>query len=559
MDVNAHLERVINGANNVYNLENLPSWIEKFTFVNDKPFNFVGREYQRDILLDPSHNVFCAKAAQTGLTEVFGRWVVAASCTQKDFTIIWTFPSTSDAERFTKARLDPMIAASQEATRHISRVIDSVELKQFGRNNFVYIRGTLSDTGGLSVPADALIHDEFDRSDMDNISQYVSRLQMKPTKKRKIFSTPTVAKYGISKLAETSRRKHQMWKCTHCNHSFIPNYEQDVHIPGYLGDKKLINKANLPQINYTEARVLCPKCLKVADHSIENREWVVENNSAQFEDVTYYVSPFCAPDFLTAPYLVKASTEFDKWSEFCNQALGITAEDSKETLTEADVRKAITTHALDSSEVHYFGADMGLVCHVTISRRTSDGQFLVVHRERVLMGNFVSRRAELVKQYRCIVTVIDTYPYTDIVKTICDYDTNAWGAVFVPRNSTENYVLKDYDGDEEEGKLPLRQAQINREVAFDSLMEEFKKDKVVIAPTAHDEEFVTQMTSMKRIKVYDKHGQERYKWQKTDGNDHYHNSMLYSYIAASLRGTVLPEAMGASTALVVAMKVKKRV
>jgi hypothetical protein len=63
---------------------------------------------------------------------------------------------------------------------------------------------------------------------------------------------------------------------------------------------------------------------------------------------------------------------------------------------------------------------------------------------------------------------------------------------------------------------------------------------------------------MKRIKVYDKHGQAKFKWQKTDGEDHYHNSMLYSYIASQLRGTVSPEALGASTALVVALKVKKR-
>ena len=139
-----HFERIRLGANNVYGLSNLADWIVKYTFLEDKPFSFNGHEYQKDVLLDESPNVYCVKAAQTGLTEVWARWIVAAACTQRNFTIIWTFPSSSDAERFTKARLDPMITASDEAKRMISKIVDSVELKQFGKNNFVYVRGTIS-------------------------------------------------------------------------------------------------------------------------------------------------------------------------------------------------------------------------------------------------------------------------------------------------------------------------------------------------------------------------------------------------------------------------------
>lgn len=558
MNFNEHFERIRLGANNVYGLNNLTDWIEKYTFLEDKPFSFEGHEYQRDILLDESPNVYCSKAAQTGLTEVWSRWIVAASCTQRNFTIIWTFPSSSDAERFTKARLDPMIAASEEAKRMISKIVDSVELKQFGKNNFVYVRGTISETGALSVPADVLVHDEYDRSDMNNISAYVSRLQHKATKKRKIFSTPTVAKYGISALAETSRRKRQMWKCSHCNHHFLPDYEQDVHIPGYDGDKKHINKAMLKDLAWREAKLMCPKCFKVPDHSLKFREWVIENSAEQYDDVTYFVSPFCAPAHLTPSYLVKASTDFEKWSEFCNQALGITAEDVKETLTGTDVRNAIVKFPLDSSEVHYMGVDMGLMCYFTIGRLATTGEFMIVKREAVPLSKFEERRQELIRQYRCMVSVHDAYPYTNTISKICEYDPNAWAAIYVQKKSLEAFYTKTQEEDDETGKLFLQGVYVNREVALDEVMDLFKKKKIIIAHSEQDEEYIAHLTSMKRVQVFDKSGGIVYKWQKTDGIDHFHHSTLYCYVASKLRGTVTPEQLTGVSDLVTILQVKKK-
>lgn len=529
-----HLTRVREAIANTYTMNNLSEWIRNNTKYEGKRFGYAGREYQPTIIDDPAKTLFVIKCAQVGLSEIFARWALASVVTQENFTTIYTFPAATDAELFSKSRLMPIIDSSKSIKHAMSRTVNSVDLKQFGINSFLYTRGTYSETGALSVPADLIIHDEYDRSDMANVAAYVSRLQAKPTKMRRIFSTPTVAKYGIDAECITAKRKKQVWTCSHCRHKFIPNYHDNVIIPGYAGKKKEINKFNLESTRWREAVLLCPRCGSQPDTSIEFREWVFENSEARFDSVAYYVSPFCAPSFITAPYLVKVSTEFNKWSEFCNQALGETAEDAQDTITETDINAMNTPNDLTSSEIHYMGCDMGLTCHIMIGRKF-EGKVLVVHREKVYYTEFETRRRELCNQYKIITSVHDLFPYTDIIARITSFDPNAFGAIYVTKKSTESHTIKDQVEDPEEGKLNVRSAMINRDIAFDELMGEIKAGRIVIHGV--DEELVQHMTDMKRIQKFDKSNVMRYVWEKTEGRDHFHHSLLYLYIATKLQGT----------------------
>lgn len=528
-----HIARIKERLANVYALNNLSSWIAKNTKHEGRPFNFVGREYQRDIIDEEAKTLYVVKCAQVGLSEIFARWALAACVSQDNFTTIYTFPAATDAELFSKSRLQPVMDGSQEIRSSLSSTIDSVELKQFGANSFLYTRGTFSETGALSVPADLIIHDEYDRSDMDNVAAYVSRLQAKPTKMRRVFSTPTVAKYGIDLESITSRRKKQLWTCSHCNHVWLPSYHADVKIPGFDNPKKEINKSNLKDIRWQEAVMLCPSCGRIPSQDIRYRNWAVENSDENFDSLTYFITPFCAPSIINAPYLVRASTEFKKWSEFCNQALGETSEDSDDQLVREDLVACSFEGDLDSSNLHCLGADLGVTCHIAIGRMV-DGKLLVVHREKVFYTEFIKRRLELVKQYRVLPSVHDLFPYTDIVTKVTDYDHNAYGAIYVNKKSTELYSIKEQEAAPEEGKLNVRSAMVNREVAFDELMADIKAKNVVFAKP--DEELYSHLLSMKRVQKFDKIGTMRHVWEKTDGTDHYHHALLYLKIATSLAG-----------------------
>lgn len=538
-----HLQRVSDSALNVFQLSNLSRWIEKHTKNPEdtsKPWSFLHHEYQRDIIDDPANEVYVVKCAQVGLSEVFARWGMAAVATQPNFTLIWTFPSTTDAEKFAKTRLDPFIQSSPELRRSVNSQVNSAELKQFNDNSFAYIRGTLSQTGGLSVPADLLIHDELDKSDIDNIATYVSRLQHKKTKMRRLFSTPTVNKFGVSLLSETSRRMRQIWKCSHCNHTWLPSFEDDVHIPGWTKTKKEINKGNMKDVKWQQALLLCPHCRRAPDPDIRFREWVVENNMENYDAKTYFVSPFCAPHILSAPYLVNVIGRFSKWAEYTNQVLGLTAEDSQETQTETDIRKCLVQAPLDSSEVHYMGVDLGLVCHITIGRKAHDAKLLVVHREQVSYTQLEARRRELCSQYKVAVSVLDMYPYTDMVNRIAQFEPNAYGAQYVMSNTSEVFKIKEQEADPEKAKTSFRQVVINRNPAFDQLMYEIKAGRVLVAEGQDFELFVRHCTDQKRVQAFDRFGGITYQWKKTQGEDHYHNALLYLMIACELRGTVQP-------------------
>lgn len=546
-----HFQRVQDAISNQTSLFNLSSWIEKHTTLEMRPYSFLGREYQKDVIDHPAKELYVVKCAQVGLSEIFARWSLAAACTQDNFTIITTFPNSTDAELFSKSRLEPVINGSKRLLASISSKVNSVELRQFGENSFIYTRGTKSETGALSVPADLVIHDEYDRSDMDNVAAYVSRLQAKPTKMRRLFSTPTVSKYGIDAAAEHSKRYKQMWRCNHCNHRFLPTYESDVHIPGWDREKKEITAFLLKDMRWREAKLLCPNCYKQPDSRLEYREWVCANPTDNYEAVSYFISPFCAPSFLTAPYLVEVSTRFKKWSEFKNQALGECAEDAEDTLTRTDLDKCNLQATLDSSEVHYLGADMGLVCHIMIGRMV-DGMLLIVHREKVVYTQFEERRRVLCAQYRVVLSVHDMFPYTDIIARITSFDANAYGAVYVAKKSTETHTIKEQEEEPEEGKLNVRAAHVNREVAFDQLMQVIKAGQMRMS--FMDEEVIAHLLSMKRVQKFDKFQTLSYVWVKTDGVDHFHHTLLYLYIACLLRGTISTTHDVSANPLVVAAK-----
>ena len=532
------MQRMKEGAFNVFNLHNLDGWLQKYTFIEGKPFNFKDREFQLDILKDTKREQVVVKCAQVGLSELSYRWAVAACCVRENTNVIYTFPSTTDAENNNITRINPMIEGSPEISRLVSPELNNSRIKKFGKNSFLYFRGTLSETAALSTPADAVISDEYDKSDMDNVTTYTSRLQDRPTKIRKIFSTPTVSGYGVDKEARTANRLFHFVKCNKCNHSFLPDYFTDVKIPGYNKPLEEITKENLPNIDYKNALLLCPQCGRDPEMHYTRMPWVCENPDIEFIANAWFVSPFSAHKRISVPYLIESSTKYRKYSEFKNQALGITAEDKNEAITLEDIQKLQALHFNPSTDIHQMGVDLGTTCHITIGRELDSGEILVVHRERVHYSRLTERQAELRSQYNVSTQVLDSQPYSDIVNTVCGYNPNAWGAVYIHSKNAAIFTAKEQEQNLEEAKLGFRTVNINRNAAFDELMALIKSGKLIISKSDENHIFEKQMLCMKRTQKFDRSQELHYVWVKTgDEDDHYHHSLLYFYIAVKLRMT----------------------
>ena len=538
MNFSEHLARVKDAINNVYGIYNLAPWIEKYTYLDGKRFSFKDHEFQKDILADTAPTSIIVKCAQIGLSELAYRYAIAACCTQDDMSIIYTFPSSSDAEKNNRTRIDPMIAGSPEVRRLVNPNLSNSEVKQFGRNSFLFFKGTFSATQALSTPANAVIHDEWDKSDTTQGSVYVSRLQHRPHKIRKIFSTPTIEKFGVSKEAETAKRLKHLATCVHCSHTFLPDYFQHIHIPGWDKSMEEITKRNIHTLRWREAVLLCPKCGKDPQLHHSRMQFVAENAHENHEANAWYVSPFSAHNILTPAYLVNTSTKFEKYSEFKNQTLGLTAEEKNEAILESDI-VAAEMENLASSEFHVMGSDMGITCHICIGRTATDGTFLIVHREQVHYTQFETRSLKLAAEYRVVLHVMDCQPYVDLVTRITKVRPNNWGAIFVTSKSPVAYNLEREDEETTEGKMNLRLVKINRTAALDALLGVIKRGEWRIQSSDLNEMYRAQMQSLKRVQKFTKDGELVYIWEKTgDENDHMHFATLYLYIATQMRGTV---------------------
>lgn len=539
-DYVAHLERLKSATSNKYTLANIPDWIIRNTKLAGEAFSFKDHEYQLQILLDPSREKIIRKCAQVGITELSLRETLAVIRIIEGSTAIYTLPSADFAEKLVKTRVDTIISGSKDLSFAVSTDVNSTQVKQFG-TSFVYFNGTFGQAQAISVPADMLVHDEVDFSNMTVLTTYESRIKHSKYKLRREFSTPTLPKRGISERFDRTRQHFNMCKCIHCNEWFLPDYYEMVKVPGWEKGLDEITKDNLHTTRWREAELQCPRCHAVPSLQTEHREWVCKNPGEMHEAAGYAISPFDAPNIVTTPGLVQESTKYERTADFVNFALGLPYENAKEALTESLLRSLHVMGDAGRFGAMFLGADVGLTCHLMVGTADSSGNLIVVHRERCTLAKFEERKEVLCRQYSVLVTVMDSQPYVDLVLRLQASDMNLFGAVFHDSDKLRVFEVQAAEEDESKGRLPIKQVKVNRNAALDELNGALLARKVVFLEDSEEEKSIciTQMLDIKRTQEMDRKGQLRNVWVKSSrGNDHYMFTLLYLYTATRLRGTV---------------------
>jgi len=173
---------------------------------------------------------------------------------------------------------------------------------------------------------------------------------------------------------------------------------------------------------------------------------------------------------------------------------------------------------------------------------------VVVHRERCPLGNLEQRTMELSAEFRVVMKVFDAQPFTDLIMRMQARDPNMYAGLFVTSKNIESFVVKAQADDPASGKLQVRQAQINRNKAFDELVGQIKGPKpltrgearmpgLLLAASEEEEAFNAECLDMKRVKKWNAQTELEYVWVKSEqGADHYFHALLYLYVAARLRG-----------------------
>lgn len=532
-----HLQRMRAATTNQYTRADLLRWVTNETYLNGKKFNTKGHEYQERILLDQSQELCLKKPSQVGISELSLRMALGMVCMLPNFSLIYTMPTATLASLYTKTRLDPIIQQSPKLRDAIRGELDSSESKQLGPNNFLYMRGSTGSNAAISVAADCVITDEVDFSDPGIVEMMSGRLTHSKWKIRIQLSTPTVPNGPIDKAFKSSRRHFNFVKCSCCGHQFWPTYWDNVQIPGYTGHLREITKETLARLRFQEAAVHCPKCGGKPSLQPEHRQWVCENPDENLVAAGYQISPFDAPDFIPVSSLVSVSTKYIRPSQFANFHLGETSTEAEDGLLPQDIDKI----GVDNMEAGYssttMGVDLGHHCHVVISGMGSDMRMGVVHMERIPLARFKERYFQLKAQFNVTITVSDLQPYSDMLISISEIDTNLYAATYVVRNGLELYDIKQRDPDPQAALGALRQVSINRNAMFDQLLSNIREGKVWVRKGPDWELFKVHLCDMRRATPTLRNGEMAANWVKSSaGTDHYHHSLLYAAVAAQMRG-----------------------
>lgn len=532
-----HLERLRSSTLNKFTMEDLARWISTNTFINGDPYSFVDHEYQLVILEDGSREVVIRKCSQVGISETSARMALALCGVIRGYTVAYTLPTAGFAATFMKTRVDPVIQNSPYLKDMLSGELDNTEVKKLG-DSFLYLRGAQSSNAPISVPCDHLIHDEVDFSDPEVLSQYQSRLTHSKYKRKTKLSTPTLPDRGIDYEFQRSRRKFNFVKCSCCSQYFLPDYFAHVRVPGFTGDLRDITKANLHNVNYHDAYVECPHCGGKPSLQLEHREWVTENPSDNFVASGIQVSPFDAPNIITPAYLIEASTQYKRYVDFINFGLGLPTLDQDATLTAAELDLCIDADLEELGGGYVMGVDMGLLCHVVVGKVRPDSTIRIMHLEQVPVSKIRARYNELRVMWKPRITVMDSQPYTETVLALQEKDSRLYGAVYVRQKGLNLFKVIDREEDKDEGEHDLRQININRDKAFDSLMDFIRSGMLSKRSCELNDVWKAQLTDMRRIKDWDTQTQEIvYRWVKSEqGNDHFHHGTLYMYVASMVLG-----------------------
>ncbi|MEX0755690.1 MAG: terminase gpA endonuclease subunit [Actinomycetota bacterium] len=344
----------------------LRTWSEAFRIEEGAPLNFDLFPFQREL-----YDVFGDKAIPTVDVMKSGQCGISAAAVSLalyagdrwDASVLYVLPGALDAYDFSDSRVAPAIDGSPYLAERFAGGTANKGLKRVG-NAWLYFRGSVSEKKALSIPADILVLDEYDRLDQRNVPKFRKRLgSPKSLKLERRFSNPSIPEMGIHALYLDSDQREWLVRCAKCRHERPVHYEQDDD-EHYVHEKR-------------ELRV-CGKCARALPaEAIATGRWVAATPHVPRHG--YQISKLIVPTQGMAE-LVKehAATDEDSLQAHYNFDLGLPYSPKGGSLSSELVRACqrnyLTPDKYTGPDWVTAGVDVGRVLHVRISRWMSSGR-----------------------------------------------------------------------------------------------------------------------------------------------------------------------------------------
>lgn len=215
-----------------------------------RPLDFTKFPMQQELYqegFDDSRGVVM-KSTQVGVSAWALRWMMYHADT-RGFTGLYLLPRREDVYDFSDARIKPVIENSSYLSGRVSPEDPSNKgLRKVGLG-LLYFRGSETKRGLDTADVDALVMDEYDTLNQENIPDAERRLSgITSANLLRRVGVPSIPNWGIAKMYEDSDKRQWLAKCEHCGEwqtpTFLDNVDQFQEILVCRDCHKKLNVAN---------------------------------------------------------------------------------------------------------------------------------------------------------------------------------------------------------------------------------------------------------------------------------------------------------------------------
>ena len=505
-----------------------------------KHWSFKGHEYQIGILNDQSPTIAIQKAAQTGISELMSRTVLALAAKLSGEHILLVLPTSHFASKFVSSRIDPIIDASPRLQQLVSKKVSSTEIKQVG-SSFIHIGGAATESQAISVPGRALFVDEVSFCSPDVVNVYISRLGHNREEDKILFyySTPLYPGMGITELFEQGTQN--LYMCYHdvCGTWVTVDSTKHIVLPGF--DQELLTltltdlRSGGPRPN--EAYLQCEHCHNpISQENLadpEKRAWVPSYTGRPLS--SYQIDPLCAAYLKTPASIIRELQLYKTTARWAQFALGVPYASSEATITQEAIENAFSIQPIApttaSTTATIAGMDQGKLAYLANGKELN-GVLEVFNVETIQQDGDNGQADTFIRrfqQFNAIKGVIDSGPDASLVRYVQNRTqyNGSWGCYFV--RTARRASLELYEEDEVAGLI-----KANRTAVIDEFVKAFNNGKIKLPRgSRHEAEIRAHLAEPKRITMPDSVGEEQSTWV-SKGPDHWFFALPYLFIAAKL-------------------------
>ena len=472
-------------------------WMHENNIVNEKgePLTFQDHMFLFEPYDDFSQYQVYKKCSQVGVS-VMMNVKIPYAMKHYGWNTIYTLPSDSDVWEFVPTKTDEIIKANP-VIMDMLQGTDKVQLKKMA-NRFWHFKGTRSKTAAIMTTADLLVHDEKDRSDLNIIGKYRSRIKRSTYKGVWELSNPSVKNTGIDVTWNQSDQKEWFVTCDHCQMEQTLDWAENV--------------------NYNLKMYMCRQCgHELNETVIRLGQYKAMNPDSEISG--YHISQMMAP-WVTARELIVEQENSDE-EYFYNFILGepIGGEGAyafRQYIVDAWTPKNLKTGP------HFMGIDIGSIKHYVVGN--AEGIHTIGHaRTRTEIENII--------EYWNPTIVMDAGPERTWAEEFRMKYPKLWISFYKPDKEKKKLVRW---GENKEAGI----VYIDRNRMIDKTLNAIIYGELQFDLQSGDlDSYIRHWEVMTKQKELNKLGQWVYRWIKTPEHaaDHYAHATVY-YNAARSRG-----------------------